>query len=362
MTADAGQFRRLWLARAIFVFAVSISAGFVWNEFLIAWRGGIIVPDLPVFWTAARHALASPEVLYDPARMTALQAPFLGPDPLPRPFAYPPTSLLLFGPFGMLPYRAAAIAWVLLSCGLFFAAARRLVPARHVVAAFFTPPLVACLLSLQVSLLLGAGMMFGVSLLDRRPGIAGAVIGLVALVKPPVVLLFPIAAIAMRSPRALGGFCLAGVVGCLASLFLGIELWFHWLASLGEFQRIVAQLGLMRRSVTPTGIGFYFGLSKDATAVLQVAGIILGGVTCWRAFRGDDAIIRLIGLAAGSLLCAPYAMYHELSVLVPALLMIGASQRRYAPLTALPVIGVFGMFTLPLTSILALVDRRTGPG
>ncbi len=351
------QFWALWAGRAIILFAASISAGFLYNEYLFYLWQGAIAPDLIVFWTAAKHALADPVIVYDPAQITALQRPLIANIPGLKPFAYPPTSLLLFGPLALLSYPAAVVVWLLLSCTLFFYSAQRIVPRQYVLLSFLTPPVVSCLLSLQVSLILAAGIMFGISILSRKPIAAGIILGLVALVKPQVVIAFPIAALAMKSPRALAGFLLTGIAGALLSLGFGERLWIEWLRSLPEFQAIVVQLDLMRRSVTPNGIAFYLGLSSNAAFLLQVIGIMLGIAACWLSFRHDDAVTRLIGLTSGSLLCTPYAMYHELSVLMPALMMINASRRRYRLLTASTIVGVLGMFTLPLTAVLSLVDR-----
>lgn len=354
------DFWGLWASRAILVFAFSISAGFVLTEVTIYLRGGTVKPDFPVFWTAARYALSRPEILYDPQAITALQAPIVGPGLGLHPFAYPPTSLLLFGPFGLLPYPVAATLWAVLSCLCFGAAAQRLVGTSAALAAFVAPPVVSCLLNLQVSLILGAGIMLGVALLGRKPIIAGVLIGMVALVKPQVVMLFPVAAIAMGSWRPLAGFAMAGGIGALATLRLADRLWCDWLHGIAGFQAIAAQLGLMKRSVTPNAIAILLGLPQPVEAGLQLAGVVLGVVTCWMAFQYRDEVTRLVGLAAGSLLCAPYAMYHELAVLVPALVMIGMSERRWRHLAMLPVVAVYGMFTLPLAAVLTLVDRCEG--
>lgn len=356
---DRWRFWSLWASRAILVFAVSISAGFVGNELAIHLNGGVVTPDFTVFWTAARAAVTDPAAVYDPVAITALQEPLVGGSRQLRPFAYPPTALMLIGPFGWLPYGAAATVWGLLSCLLFVAAARLMVPARHVAAAFLTPPVVSCLLSLQASLIIAAGIFLGISVLPRRPGSAGAVIGLVALVKPTAVLLFPLAAIAMRSPRALAGFAGTVLAGVLVSMMLSEALWFQWFQGLAGFQELVRDLGLMKRSVTPNGIAFFLGLPAWVALTCQIAGALVGIVTCWLAFRRDEPVIRLVGLAAGSLLCSPYAMYYDLSVLMPALLTINASDWRSRHLPSLTIVGVLAMFTLPLTALLLLPERPT---
>lgn len=360
--AATRNFWSLWAARAILVLAFSLSAGMIWGALLDVYRQVPYKADFTVFWTAARFASQGATVIYDPAQITALQAPLIDGELGIRPFAYPPTALFLFGPFGKLPYPAAETIWALASCLAYYYASRRLFPLRYVIVAFFTPPVLFCLISLQVSLITGAGMILGISLLNRRPILAGAVIGMVALVKPSVVVLFPLAALAMKSPKALAGFLVTGLVGVLASLPLGGQMWFSWINGLEEFQSIAKQLGLMKRSVTPNGIVYFLNLPGEAEIYFQLAGMALGAATCWLAFHRDDAGTRLIGLAGGSLLCAPYAMIYELSVLMPALLMMNASQRPHRYLASLPLLGLFGMFTLPLTSILTLVDRRTRAG
>src|SRR5215469_15165240 len=78
-------------------------------------------PDFGVFWTAGRHAF-DPR-LYDGAYLTAAQSWW--PGMTPHPFVYPPTFLLLAGPFGQLPFALADYLWGGLSCAAFGVAARQ---------------------------------------------------------------------------------------------------------------------------------------------------------------------------------------------------------------------------------------------
>src|SRR5580658_2864871 len=69
--------------------------------------------DFLPLWTAGRMALSEPGRVYDFAAVTHAQAWLLPPHfAWMRPFAYPPTALLVLAPLGALPFWAALTVWL----------------------------------------------------------------------------------------------------------------------------------------------------------------------------------------------------------------------------------------------------------
>jgi hypothetical protein len=310
--------RRLlvWMVVAQCVIYTGMSAGWdlgaTW--FLPDWH--VYRPDFIVFWTAARNISAG--VLYDPVALTRLQVWVAG-DHMLRPFAYPPSALLLFWPLKLLPLWPAMILWCTASALAFWAAARQLVRGRVLALCFVAPPISLALTTGQVSPLLAAAVIAAVLNLDARPVLAGALLGLVAAVKPQAVLLAPLALVAGQHWRALAGAVITGGAAGAASLIFGIGLWVEWLAALPEFEQIIADQGFT--GITVRGLGNVLGFPKPLVLALQILSGVGGVVLCWRAFRSADVHRRLLGLVAGSLLCTPYAMPYELAPLVPLLFL-----------------------------------------
>src|SRR5204863_3126413 len=109
---------------------------------------------------------------------------------------YPPTFLLAVTPLGLLPYPAALAAFVPGTAALWAALVRRILPDRRAwIVAAAAPAGLITLLDGQNALLTGALAGFALLWLDRRPILAGVLIGLLAI-KPHLAVLFPLALLA----------------------------------------------------------------------------------------------------------------------------------------------------------------------
>ena len=100
-----GTDRRLLV---ILTVALSALAGLqVWNML----RVEPLAMDFLPLWTAGRMVWSDPGKVYDFAAITSAQGWLPQPHfAWTRPYAYPPTTLLLMAPLGRLPYWAAVAA------------------------------------------------------------------------------------------------------------------------------------------------------------------------------------------------------------------------------------------------------------
>jgi len=304
-------------------------------------------PDFGVFWTAADLAPEHPELLYDPEAVTRAQSWLAPGDDKPRPWAYPPTTLLLVLPLAWLPFWTSYAVWV--AAGL---ASVLLVTWRWVRPApggagllllVGTPPVLLAAVSGQTTLALAPLVLAGLAQLPRRPVLAGALLGVALVVKPQLLVLTPVALLAGRHLRALAAALAAALVLVLASVAaLGWQPWEDWLRALPRFLVIVEEMGLQRRGLTLHAWAEERGLAGPAAVALRAASAVLGLGLVVRVFRRrTDLLGRGVALVAGGLLCSSYAMPYEAALLAPAAVaVLAAAAGVVSPVQRVTAIGV----------------------
>lgn len=261
-------------------------------------------PDFTVF-----YAVGAPGPIYDAAWLTRLQH-----GPGVRPFAYPPTLLLLLRPLDLLPFAAAYSVWVAASCVLFVEATGRLV--RRMPWLVMSAPVFVFTAGIgQTTLLVGALIVFGMTLLSR-PLLAGVLFGVAFSIKPQVMLLLPVALAMRRDWRVLLAMGATGLGVCLASLAFGPDLWGAWIHALREFRAINDAAQISR-------------LGVPAAWLPLVLPACLAAI--WFTRRSDDPT-RIIAVIGASLLISPHAVFYEKTMLLPAgLALIMALRWRGIP-------------------------------
>ena len=313
---------------------------------------GAYLPDYTVFWTAARMAAASPELLYDVQAVTRAQSWLTDPELGARPWAYPPSALLLFGPFALLPVWWSLLAWNLVSLAAFVAVASRFVRRWGLLLVLVSPPVVWCLLAGQTALMAGTAILGALLLLPTRPIVAGILLGLIAAVKPQLLLLAPVALAVGGHWRALAAAGVAGVLtGAASMLLLGWQPWLAWVRALGEFQAIIDAGRLHWLGLTPYSLAHVLGLARPLKLGFQLAGAALGLALVVHAFRMPDVRLRAAALIGGSLLGSSYAMPYELAMLAPVAAALLLSGPRWGLAATLALVGAVGL--LPLLALLA---------
>jgi hypothetical protein len=242
--------RLAWRAAAAFAICLMVLA--LWRDYqdlLVLLRVQVLGADYSCFWGGAKAAIADPSRLYDFKHITDLQGWPLGPRDI-RPYIYPPTALFLFIPFSFGPYWLGFAAWLLVTGALYLWAALRAGAPWWVV---FAPCVLLVLDCGQAPFLMGGLVIGAFAIVDRRPTLAGLLLGLAACVKPQIVLLAPIALLAEGRWRTIIIAGLTGVALFLAAtLVWGGHVWFDWLSAVGRFKLYVAaNRGLIMTGSTP---------------------------------------------------------------------------------------------------------------
>lgn len=175
---------------------------------------------------------------------------------------------------------------------------------------------------------LTAALMAGaLVLLDRRPLVAGILIGLLAY-KPQFGLMIPLVLVATGRWRTVvaAAATVAGLT-VAATLAFGIDVWPAFLASTTLTRTVVLEAGdtgwhkIQSVFSWVRGWGGPVGL---AYAIQGAATVVLGALLV-RLWRSDAAFaLKAAGLCLAAVLATPYSLDYDLVVLAPALAYLAA--------------------------------------
>jgi hypothetical protein len=322
------------LAAATFV--ILIAAYFVFDGVLLGLFG--FGDDWAPLWVAGRLAWTDPSKIYDFAYVTQLQVPLVHPD-AQRPFVYPPTALLFFSPLAILPFQLSLALFVASSVAALERASSSL--GAKPLLWLLAPPVVLAAIAGQPNLIVTALIVYALIALPRAETKAGMLLGIAAAVKPPLLILAPLALVAGRHWRALGSAAAtASALVLLSVLLFGIGIWQDWLASLPSFQALVTGYEpLLRNTVTAHATAIRFGIDPWLPSLLCA---LLAAVAVFLVFaRSTDPAVRLVTLVGGALLVTPYGMNYELAALAPAVGTISLRRMRDG---VVPAVWAFSLF------------------
>ncbi len=250
-----------------------------------------------------------------------------------RFWAYPPHSLLLAWPFGLLPFYAALTLWSALGLAVLALGCRRLgLNALEVAIVLVSPAAVLCLHYGQTGNL-ATGLLL-MALAPRRGREAGAV-GAAALLtmKPQMGLLLPLFWLAERRWRAILWTSAATLVMLgLAWLFFGHQVWTDFIGDTlpglslleregaGPFMLMIPSIFMALRILIGDG-----DLALVLHLVLAVPILALAG---WQLWRLPDSLRRAGVALAGTALLTPYLHNYDLTMIAIAGLIV---LRRFPP-------------------------------
>lgn len=239
--------------------------------------------DFAPIWAA----VADPRIAYDARAVSDA----LGFSSL-RPFAYPPTTIALFWPFGMLPFSSAYGLFAFAGLSLLAGAAMK-AGAPWWTALF--PPVALALQVGQASLLVGGLVLSGLMVKDYRRGL---LFGLAVSIKPQLCLFLPLA---LDGRGLVAAAAVPLTLAMLITSALGVEVWSAWLGAAEVLTKTVESRPELTRNLLQTSPFF-----------LAVAVPIL-----WLT-RKADVRIRFGALVGCAVIVSPYAMNYELALLAPA--------------------------------------------
>jgi hypothetical protein len=301
-------------------------------------RDGIAINDMPIggdflsFWAASDLALAGrPAESYDPAPHVAVHMRVFPAIEGYFAFFYPPMFLLLCLPLSLLPYGASLAVWLATTGGAWAIAMRALLPPHWGILPVLAFP--AAIINIrygQNGFLSAALFAGGAALLDRRPVLAGVLLGGLAF-KPHLAVAVPfVLAAAGRWPAFIACGATAAGFAALSWLVLGTETWVAFREGSALARRALEEGWVSPEKMISlfSGVrlmGGQVALAYTLQAALSAA-VLTVAVQVARQRPGGAAEVAL--MAAAAMLATPFLLDYDLVVTaVPLAWMLVAGSR-----------------------------------
>jgi hypothetical protein len=246
-------------------------------------------------------------------------------------FFYPPPFLLLCMPLAALSYLPALIAWLGVTFAPFLLSVRRVLGQRWALLPAAAIP--AGLVNIehgQNGFLTGACLGWTMLLLERRPFIAGASLGLL-IFKPHFLIAAPFLLLPARRWMVVAGAA-ASALGLMAASYLafGADVWLGFL-KVSPVARVTLEQGL----VEPGKMQSVFAaahLVHASTGMAYAAQLVVSGTVC--------AVLAAVGsrrpggygegalLISATVLCTPFLLDYDLVCLALPIAWVTAEAQR----------------------------------
>ena len=319
-------------------YAIFLAAGYFRGLWLIDAQGQGRAIDFVAAWAAARLAVSGQAAAaYDLAALSKEQLTAVAALYGDYPWAYPPTYFLLIAPLALFSYVIGALMWTIATLALYGAGIGAVLPRRSaVLAAAASPFALWCFYAGQNGFLTAALIAGVLALLDRRPVLAGILLGLLT-VKPQLGIVFPVILILTGRWRVFGVAAVTAVaLAALSYLLFGAETWRAFFGALQSQAGAVLDRGevLFHKQQTVHAVLRLLGAGDALAWAVHVAVALSAlGFTAWLWLQRVDDRLKAAALAMTALLATPYLFMYDLPILsVPvAFLASLGSARGFIP-------------------------------
>ena len=275
------------------------------DDFINYWSGAFL----------AWHGRAAE--IYNPAAFHVFEQSVVGAAIQAYHYSYPPVLLLLSAPLALLPYVPGLALWLTASWYAFYRALRLAMPGQGALTlALAAPAVFINAVGGQNGCWTAALFGFGLGLLERRPVLAGGLLGLL-IYKPQLGLLIPVALLAGRHWRAFASAAVTAIVLLAASLLLfGADIWAAYVHNLGVLRQIILEdgAGVWHRFVSVFVAARRIGAPVEwAYAAQALSGIVALAAVAAVWWRKDVPLaVKNAVLLAGTCLATPYLQDYDL--------------------------------------------------
>jgi hypothetical protein len=289
--------------------------------------------DFIIFYSASSmtlhgHAAAA----FDPKALLAVQRAII---PGIRPgleWCYPPTFQLLIAPLALAPFPLAYALFVAATLAPFLMLISMIVPGRGVLG-------MSCAFpgtfpnawqgqnGFLTTSLFGGGLL----LIDRRPWLAGALLGLLVY-KPQFGVLLPVLLIGTgRWKATLSAALSGGVFIALSALILGLAPWLAFFRTLPEVSVALASGQLPWSKMASVFVAArWLGADTPTAYGLQIVTAIVIAAATLVAWRRPGDLGLKVGLAAlAAFLMSPYSFNYDLVLLAVPIAVTAAFGRDH---------------------------------
>ena len=317
-----------YAAVLLFGYVVFMVKGFTNQLWLTAEGGHSQGTDFIATWAAARLALAGQAAsAYDIATFTREQLIGVAKDN-GYSWAYPPTYFLLIAPLALFSYAAATLIWLFTTLAAYAVAAYAILPRKATIFAALVSPFVLWNFFAGQNAFLTAALIGGtLVLLDRKPIVAGILLGLLT-VKPQLGILFPLILILTFRWQAFVAAAVTTVLLGLASLLIfGMESWTAFFAAMQTQAGTVLDRGevaFSKQQSVHALVRLLGGGDGFAWALHIAAALAATGFSCWLWLRPFDYRLKAASLVAAVLIATPYLFSYDLPILTVPLVFLAS--------------------------------------
>jgi arabinofuranan 3-O-arabinosyltransferase len=297
--------------------------GWLLYEVILPPNGKLASIDFCWIWVSGKFAMSSDPVrIYNPIVISAVHDALFHPGEclfqFRHQYVYPPTFLFFAYALGLMPYLAAFAAWIAATLVLYEAAVYAIIPRPAAVIAAIAAVAAPLNIVFGQNGFLTAGLI-GLSLVfvERRPWLSGVFLGLLTY-KPQFGVLFPIALLASRNWRALGGATATTLMlGVAAAIVFGYQGWPSFIDTL-----IDRNSGLSPDGHTELRLQSIYGLLHWAGAsawlswtVHLAIGIVVAAAVCAVWAKPIPHSLKAAILCIGAVMVSPYVLNYDLCIL-----------------------------------------------
>jgi Glycosyltransferase family 87 len=275
-----------------------------------------------------------PADAYQPALQHAAEKAVFGGRDVPFfGWHYPPFFFAIAFVVASFPYAWGLAIWVAAGLAGYLTVIRAILPRPETVLIAAAFPAVFVNIGHGQNGFLSTILLGGaLHLLDRRPSIAGVLIGCLAY-KPQFAILIPIALAAGGKWRTIGAAAATvGVLTAISLVTLGGGIWQAFADSMSFTQSVVLEQGGTgwEKIQSIFSAARMLGASVDAAYALQIAlAVILAASVAWLWQSDAKFELKAAALATASLLATPYVLDYDLVVLAIALAYLARHGLRH---------------------------------
>jgi hypothetical protein len=298
-------------------------------------RGKPAGADFIIFYGVSRLTLAGQALAaYAPqALMAAEQAVFPASQGLFL-WTYPPTFQLIAAPLALIPYGWALAAWTAGGLALYLATVRAATGGGALLPALAFPGVFMNAVQGQTGFLMTAVLGGGLMLMEARPWLAGAALGLLA-VKPQFGLLLPLVCLAGGRWKTAAAGAASGLLVCAAATAaFGLDGWRDFADASVRTGGYLAS-GALPLAKDPSLFAALigFGLAPGPALALHLVQALAAVVLAWPLWRRGPADLCAAAAILATLIALPYLFDYDLALLAVPIAIAG---RRLASLSEGP--------------------------
>ncbi|CAN5339176.1 glycosyltransferase family 87 protein [soil metagenome] len=295
------------------------------SDHLIDRNGKPIGTDFSNVYAAGVLTLSghAPDAYDPPLQHAAEKAVFAGRDVPFYGWHYPPFFLMAAALLALMPYGLALMCWLAVSLPAFMVAVYAIVPRRETLLATAAFPAVLVNIGHGQNGFFTAALLGGfLTLLDRRPVLAGVLLGLLSY-KPQFGILIPLVLLMTgRWTTILSAVATVAALVVASTLFFGMDVW-HAFAESATFTRTVVleaggtgweKIQSLFSAVRMWGGGIDAAYAAQGALALSLA---ISIVWLWRSQAAFE--LKAAALAIASLLATPYVLDYDMVVLAIAI-------------------------------------------